>query len=78
LPMPSASAPSAPAAGAAHAACGCSGAKPDACGCKDKSVAPSVGPTLAAADDPGLPEFSRMTVAEKLAYNKAKRDRIFG
>ena len=26
----------------------------------------------------GQPDFARMSAAEKLAYNKAKRDRIFG
>ena len=31
-----------------------------------------------AAQSNGQPDFARMTAAEKLAYNKAKRDRIFG
>ena len=49
--------------------CGCDGPDPHFCHCHDKqhkSTAES------------LPDFSRMTPAEKLAYNKAKRDRIFG
>ena len=38
---------------------------------------PAAGAAPAAAE-PTLVDFARMTVAEKLAYNKAKRDRIFG
>ena len=50
--------------------CGCGGSDPNQCHCHDKPTTAS-----AAADQP---DFSRMTRAEKLAYNKAKRDRIFG
>jgi len=49
--------------------------KPKDCGCgcggKKKSACAATVPT------PGPPDFSKMTVAEKLAYNQAKRDRIF-
>lgn len=46
--------------------CGCGGKNPSQCGTK-----PPVK-----ADGP--PDFARMTTAEKLAYNQAQRDRIFG
>jgi hypothetical protein len=46
--------------------CGCGGPSAEECHCHD-----------AAAKD-GEPDFAQMTVAEKLAYNQAKRDRIFG
>jgi hypothetical protein len=51
-----------------HADCGCGGST-TVCHCESKSVTPSVN---------GQPDFSKMSAAEKLAYNKAKRDRIFG
>jgi hypothetical protein len=41
------------------------------CGCKDKPAETSTSPN-------GQPDFARMTQAEKLAYNQAKRNRIFG
>lgn len=75
-------------AGPAHA-CGCAGAKPHACSCPDKAAptapassspagsSPAASAAPAAAE-PTLADFARMSVAEKLAYNKAKRDRIFG
>jgi hypothetical protein len=44
--------------------CGCGGKKASACG-----TAPAAA---------GPPDFDKMSVSEKLAYNKAKRDRIFG
>lgn len=44
---------------------------------KPKGAAPGKSPSAKAAAEP-LPDFSKMTVAEKLAYNKAKRDRIYG
>jgi hypothetical protein len=48
--------------------CGCGGSDPHQCTCNTHHhVAPS-----------SQPDFARMTVAEKLSYNKAKRDRIFG
>ncbi len=48
--------------------CGCGGSDPHACTCHDKPH----------GDSDDQPDFSKMTVAEKLAYNKAQRDRIFG
>jgi hypothetical protein len=49
--------------GACH--CGCGGKKPGGCAGQPAKVASE-------------PDFSRMTTREKLAYNQAKRDRIFG
>ncbi len=51
--------------------CGCGGPDPEQCHCHDTS-----GAAKKSAD--GKPDFSRMTAAEKLAYNQAERDRIFG
>ena len=51
--------------------CGCGGPGKHECGCDKKSA------VTYSANGP-LPDFSRMTQAEKLAYNQAKRDRIFG
>jgi hypothetical protein len=51
--------------------CGCGGPSVHECQCQDKKPAPKLKPD-------GTPDFARMTTAEKLAYNKAKRDRIFG
>jgi hypothetical protein len=54
------------------------------CGCGDKSPGTCSNgknhgaPATTQEEAPAEPDFSRMTVAEKLAYNKAKRDRIFG
>ncbi|MGD9645833.1 MAG: hypothetical protein AB7U73_08980 [Pirellulales bacterium] len=72
--------------------CGCNG-KPAAdaatntaeksgacgCGCKSANSATPAGTSAGSArtSDDEL-DFSKMTTAEKLAYNKAKRDRIFG
>lgn len=61
-----------------HAGCGCADkdratatpAKPGGCGCSEKKQP--------AALSNGQPDFTKMTRAEKLAYNKARRDRIFG
>ena len=53
-----------------HHDCGCGGSDPHQCACDDKkAITPSAN---------GKPDFARMTTAEKLAYNKANRDRIFG
>jgi hypothetical protein len=52
-------------------ACGCGGPDPSQCHCHDKKP-------VAPAEVNAPPDFARMTAAEKLAYNKAKRDRIFG
>jgi hypothetical protein len=57
-----------------HGACGCEGAQKHVCQCQSASA----NGKPASAELPAAPDFSRMTQAEKLAYNKAKRDRIFG
>ncbi len=69
--------------GAAHSGCGCNNSaattKSDACDCKTHS-APATSASAKAAypfNGQGLPDFARMTRAEKLAYNREKRDRIF-
>jgi hypothetical protein len=47
-----------------------------ACKCNDHAAAPSNGKVVY---DPNVPpDFSRMTQKEKLAYNQAKRDYLFG
>jgi hypothetical protein len=57
---------------AAKTGCGCHGPSKDECACKGK-------PHETKSFDPNvLPDFSKMSSAEKLAWNKAKRDRIFG
>jgi hypothetical protein len=52
--------------------CGCGGPVTK-CACSSKETQE----TKPAASS-GMPDFNRMTVAEKLAWNKAERDRIFG
>lgn len=52
-----------------HAACGCGGPSQAECHCQ---TAEKKALTVA------KPDFARMTQAEKLAYNKARRDQIFG
>ncbi|REK11146.1 MAG: hypothetical protein DWQ37_14515 [Planctomycetota bacterium] len=47
--------------------CGCGGSDPKQCACKK--------PT---SNSDSQPDFANMTQEEKLAYNKARRDRIFG
>jgi hypothetical protein len=54
--------------------CGCGGADPKACHCHDK---PSRTPAPSKLTE-DAPDFAAMTTAEKLAYNQARRDRIFG
>lgn len=56
--------------GASHGDCGCGGTSKATCSCGTAPKTPA-NPTAA-------PDFSRMTQAEKLAYNQALRDRIFG
>jgi hypothetical protein len=51
--------------------CGCGGPDPAKCHCHD-------APPTTQAPAQGKPDFARMTIAEKLAYNQAERDRIFG
>jgi hypothetical protein len=59
---------SAQSAGAGKHDCGCGGHDPAKCECTTHDHAASNG----------QPDFVQMTAKEKLAYNKAKRDRIFG
>jgi hypothetical protein len=60
--------------------CGCVGSEPKKCDCHDKSSNEdgTSANTDGAASNSAAPDFSKMTQAEKLAYNKARRDRIFG
>jgi hypothetical protein len=62
-----------PRAGASSSAgkrrCGCG------CGCDGSDPRPL---TCDGKPPDATPDFSKMSVAEKLAYNKAKRDRVFG
>jgi hypothetical protein len=62
---------SAPAAAAPKHDCGCGGPDPKVCHCDDHGHATNGKPQAA-------PDFSRMTTAEKLKFNKARLDRIFG
>ncbi|MEX2114213.1 MAG: hypothetical protein WD845_13560, partial [Pirellulales bacterium] len=64
-----------PAATAKGHDCGCGGSDPHACTCDDK---PHGSKHVSQQSAAGTPDFAAMTAAEKLAYNKAKRDRIFG
>jgi hypothetical protein len=66
------------AGGDGHHACSCP-SKPQAaapaghdCGCKHKTPAP------ATTADNDVPDFKRMTQAEKLVWNQRKRDRLYG
>ncbi len=57
----------------ADCGCGCNGKKTGGCNDGKKPPAKKI------AYDPNVtPDFAAMTRAEKLAYNKAKRDHIFG
>jgi len=49
--------------------CGCDGKKPGGCGDQSAEKTPRI---------PAAPDFSKMTTAEKMAYQKARRDRIYG
>jgi hypothetical protein len=64
----------------AHGSCGCKGPDPKVCECKAKKAAAPAASTTGSsnATASGEPDFAKMTQAEKLAYNKAKRDRVFG
>jgi hypothetical protein len=62
----------------AHHECKCTikpppGKKSGDCGCHAKPAEKTV-----AAPSTAVPDFTKMTQAEKLAYNQAKRDRIYG
>ncbi|MBL8829023.1 MAG: hypothetical protein JNM18_18725 [Planctomycetaceae bacterium] len=59
--------------------CGCGGSKPSECACKTKHShdhGHSHDEKPAAFN--AAPDFKTMTTAEKVAWNKAKRDRLFG
>lgn len=55
------------------AGCGCGGSAETSCKCSSTK-----GASMPKPSTNGQPDFATMTTAEKLAYNKAKRDRIFG
>lgn len=55
--------------GAGHGDCGCGGSSKSECGCPSAAKPVESSPP---------PDFNRMSQAEKLAYNQARRDRIFG
>jgi hypothetical protein len=60
-------------------ACPCGGPKPSECDCKHESAPDGAGSKKSVVPQfNGRPDFSKMTQAEKLAWNKAERDRIFG
>jgi hypothetical protein len=61
---------------AAHA-CPCGGPTPSECSCKHEG-APAVQSSRAGSQHNDRPDFLKMTQAEKLAWNKAQRDRVFG
>jgi len=59
------------------------GAKPQAvtkkdCGCGCNGAGTCQSPTVAAASTNGQPDFTKMTPAQKVAYHKARWDRILG
>ncbi len=59
--------------------CGCSSPKPEECHCKhEKPATAAAANSQSATHQNSRPDFSKMTRAEKLAWNKAERDRIFG
>jgi hypothetical protein len=57
--------------------CPCGGPNPSKCSCKHEDE-PSAQSDGLGYQQNGRPDFSTMTQAEKLAWNKAERDRIFG
>jgi hypothetical protein len=60
--------------------CACGGAEPKPCHCHEKTAEKNAAAPSAdhPATAPAAPDFSKMTQAEKLAFNQARRDRIFG
>jgi hypothetical protein len=56
--------------------CGCESKNAEPCACSD--VPSPNSNSRPVTSDAGTPNFSRMTREEKLAWNKARRDRIFG
>jgi hypothetical protein len=68
-----------PAKGVKPAGCACNGAKNGTnsqagCACPPKEAAPPA----AAVEKNGVPDFTKMTAAQKVAYHKARWDRILG
>jgi hypothetical protein len=64
-------------------ACGCHSGAKEACACagKPSKAAAFDGHAdgkLGSAGNAPPPDFSKMTAAEKLAYNKSRRDQVFG
>lgn len=59
--------------------CGCGGPSHEECHCHAESKSePGHALNSKPAGNQDLPDFAAMTRAEKLAYNKARRDRVFG
>ena len=59
--------------------CACGGPDPHQCHCHDHDQAAAQRPPVASpTNQPPQPDFSRLTQAEKLAFNRARLDRIFG
>lgn len=82
--LPPVAGSSKPAAAAKGSDCGCGQTTPAVCECKTHHTHAGEHPPTSTAAAPAAlgstatPDFKRMTQAEKLAYNKARRDRIFG
>jgi hypothetical protein len=52
--------------------CGCGGPSKDKCACEGhQHSSPKFDPNI-------LPDFSKMSAADKLAWNRARRDHVFG
>jgi hypothetical protein len=59
--------------------CGCGGPSHEECHCHAESKGePGHALNGKPVSKQDLPDFAAMTRAEKLAYNKAQRDRVFG
>ncbi len=59
--------------------CACGGPDPHQCHCHDHDQAATASHSARrSATQPSKPDFSRLTQAEKLAFNRARLDRIFG
>jgi len=79
-------------AASAGGGCGCGGPSPDRCACKRSGEAEPSATSAVSLDNRDAnpstttspchsstePDFARMSKAEKLAYQQARRDRIFG
>jgi hypothetical protein len=66
-----------PADGQSHD-CGCGGKNPSKCACPTPAVTAAPKLNVSAASAPKPIDFAKMTPAEKLAYQQARRDRVFG